>query len=439
MSGGERVIHFGPPVTVIPEGSGTRALRRVVLPILVVERDGTIHPIGTCFVVSPTEREALVFTAKHNIDYIMRIDGSREMHAPTTPPEFRVVRFRQRAWTNLRVFVGYWLPDDTMIPCDLVRAWFIDTGQDIAAALLRIPERYQATFTQRLRINSFGPVPGESVRAAGYRMLAVDSPVRDEDGVIIAQSLSIPLHIEEAAVTRRNGNGEHHLIRWPCVELGCALDHGMSGGPIFVLQPDGVVVACGVVTSGSSFAPEGVASLIYPALSIRLDTDSILGVGNTPSLLDCVRSGLVRDMAEAHKHVRSDGSWSTQPLSAIELQDLAGLPVGGAVVANTSETCAVEYLSDECLHLGRVNQHNGDDADYFLISEEVCQLLRESPIQGDTLAAKLRFLKAEQPHVWFLVGEQPFRLVVFAVEGDRHPPVKILTDARRDATQLSPR
>jgi hypothetical protein len=257
----------------------------------------------------------------------------------------------------------------------------------------------------------------------------VDSPVRDEDGVIIAQSLSIPLHIEEAAVTRRNGNGEHHLIRWPCVELGCALDHGMSGGPIFVLQPDGVVVACGVVTSGSSFAPEGVASLIYPALSIRLDTDSILGVGNTPSLLDCVRSGLVRDMAEAHKHVRSDGSWSTQPLSAIELQDLAGLPVGGAVVANTSETCAVEYLSDECLHLGRVNQHNGDDADYFLISEEVCQLLRESPIQGDTLAAKLRFLKAEQPHVWFLVGEQPFRLVVFAVEGDRHPPVKILTDA----------
>jgi hypothetical protein len=40
MSGGERVIHFGPPVTVIPEGSGTRALRRVVLPILVVERAG---------------------------------------------------------------------------------------------------------------------------------------------------------------------------------------------------------------------------------------------------------------------------------------------------------------------------------------------------------------------------------------------------------------
>jgi hypothetical protein len=213
----------------------------------------------------------------------------------------------------------------------------------------------------------------------------------------------------------------------------------MSGGPIFILQPDGVVVACGVVTSGSSFAPEGVASLIYPALSIRLDTDPIFGVGNTPSLLDCVRSGLIPDVAEAHKHVRSDRSWSTQPLPAIELQDLAGLPIGGAVVANTSETRAVEYLSDEYLHLGRVNQHSGDDADYFLISEEICQLLRESPIQGDSLAAKLRFLKAEQPYVWVLVGEQPFRLVVFAVEGDRHPPVKILTDARRDATQLSPR
>lgn len=44
-------------------------------------------------------------------------------------------------------------------------------------------------------------------------------------------------------------------------------------------------------------------------------------------------------------------------------------------MADTTETAdrrTVEYLSSECVRLGRINQHNGDDAEFFLISKEIC-------------------------------------------------------------------
>ena len=121
MNKPQKFLEFSPPKITVPEGTGTRALRRVVLPILVIERDGHIHAIGTCFLVSATGRDAIALTAKHNIDYVMRIDGSRDTHAPTTPPEFRVVRFQWRAPKNLTTFVALWVSDNQVIPCDLVK------------------------------------------------------------------------------------------------------------------------------------------------------------------------------------------------------------------------------------------------------------------------------------------------------------------------------
>ena len=97
----------------------TQNLRSVVLPIVVLEPEGNLHPIGSCFIVSCSGKEALALTAKHNIEYIMRLDGYRPMHAP---PEFRVFEFHAREPVNITMFVAYWLSGERMIPCQL--PWF---------------------------------------------------------------------------------------------------------------------------------------------------------------------------------------------------------------------------------------------------------------------------------------------------------------------------
>jgi Trypsin-like peptidase domain len=432
MNEPERILEFGPPEISGPEGPGARALRRVVLPILVIQHDGHMNAIGTCFVVSGTGRDAIALTAKHNIDYVMQIDGSRDIHAPTTPPEFRVVEF-QRRWKNLTAFVALWVPDDQIIPCDLVQAWFVETGHDLAAVLLKIPDRHNATFTKRLRIDSRGPRVGDQVRAAGYPGVVLVNPREDEDGVIVQQSFNLPLTFVEATVTRSYDAGEQRFVKGPCVELDCELEHGMSGGPIFTVDDLGAVIACAMVTSGTSWAQEGIGSLLYPALSLGVSAEPVLGIGETPALVDAQRVGLISDVAEAYRHLKPDGLWCTEALPVVEFYDLRKLPVGDYVTADTTETPerrAVEYLSSECVRLGRINQYNGDDAEFFLISKEICDVLRNRVDPHGVATDTIRFLKSEKPYIWFLVGAQPYRLFVFAVEGNG-PPVKILTDAHR--------
>jgi hypothetical protein len=48
--------------------------------------------------------------------------------------------------------------------------------------------------------------------------------------------------------------------------------------------------------------------------------------------VDAERVGLISDVAEAYRHLKPDGSWSTEALPVIELYDLMNLPVGGNVV-----------------------------------------------------------------------------------------------------------
>jgi len=420
----QRIFEFGSPEIVVPDGAGTRALRSVVLPIIVLEPDGNMHAIGTCFVVSPTQNQALALTAKHNIDYIVRIDGVRDVHVPTTPPEFRRVRLGRQTLKNVKLFAAYWTPEDRVIPCDLLEVWSVHAGHDIAAVLLKIPERYDLHFTQRLKIDSRGPRVGTPIRGAGYHDMMLSDPRTDDDGIIVQQSIALPLNVVEGTVT-------HSYI-----ELDCSFNPGMSGGPIFTIDDDGSVVVVAMISAGVSYATQGIASLLYPALLTRLRADPILGVGTMPSLVDCIRRGLISDIAEAHKHLRDDGSWSDAELTTVQFFDLAKLPMGGYVVAQTEHIPfqrPVEFLSDDCVRLGRVNQINGDDSEFFLISAEISEILRARNDPNGPPTNVMRFLRAKMPYVWFQVGKAYYRFFVFAVEGDRHPPVKIFADARRIA------
>jgi hypothetical protein len=430
----QRVLEFGPPEIVVPDGASTRALRRAVLPILALESDGNMHAIGTCFVVSPTGNQALALTAKHNIDYILRIDGVRDVHVPTTPQEFRRMRPGRQTIKNVRMFVAYWTPYDRVVPCELLEVWAVHGGHDIAAVLLKIPERYNVRFEQRLKIDARGPRVGAQIRAIGYHDIKLTDPCTDEAGVIVRQSLGLPLKVVEGTVTHSYAPREHRLVETPCIELDCSFDPGMSGGPIFTIDDSGAIVAVAMITAGASYAPQGIGSLLYPALLTRLRADPILGVGTTPSLMDCIRRGLISDVAEADKHLRDDGSWSDTELTPVEFHDLDRLPEGGHVVAETDSTACqrpVEFLSADCARLGRVNQLNGDDSEFFLISAEACEILRCRSDPNGPPGNVMRFLRAETPYVWFQVGDACYRFFLFAIEGDRHPPVTILTDAHR--------
>jgi len=429
-------VEFGPPKTIVPESENTRLLRSVVLPIITVERDGRMHAIGTCFVVSPTGNQALALTAKHNIDYVLRIDGVRDASAPSTPPEFRRVRPGRQTFKNVKPFAAYWSSDERVIACDILEVWSAHTGHDVAVLLLKIPDHYGVQFTRRLKIDSHGPRIGEAIRGIGYRAMAVGDQRVNENGTILQQELTLPVEVVEGIVIQSYGVRQHRLLKWPCIEMNCSFDPGMSGGPVFIVGGDGAVVAVGMITSGVSYAAEGMASLLHPALMTRLYADPVLGVGKKPTLVDCVRAGLIADVAEAHKHLRDDGSWSDKELTDVELANFNDLPRGGYVVAETETPmhAPVEFLSPDCARLGRINQINGDDAEFFVISSEICEILRSRGEPNAPVTNVMRFVRAEMPYVWFEVGDAQYRFFVFGVEGERHPPVKIFTDACRNGS-----
>ncbi len=241
----ERILLLFDDLKVVaPDSDNARMLRRAVLPVLVIEKDGAITPVGTCFIVSAIEREALALTAKHNVEYIRRVDGGRDRHTPSTPEDCRTKPAHRRyRLKNLQMLAAYWYADESMAPCDITEAWSDDGEHDVAVLLLRIREQFDATFTHHLTIDSNGPEPGTRVTGIGCPALTVANQTADDTEITGRASLTIPINAVEGTITGRHDLTGHHLVKAPSVEIDCQFDAGMSGGPIFIEQPDGTVVA----------------------------------------------------------------------------------------------------------------------------------------------------------------------------------------------------
>jgi hypothetical protein len=210
----------------------------------------------------------------------------------------------------------------------------------------------------------------------------------------------------------------------------------MSGGPIVAVGAEGELIAWGVVSSGATYAPEGIASTISPALVMRIGAKFSFLPTTHPSLLECIEAGMIRDVAHAQNYVTSDASWREFAAPPFTLENASDFQQGGAFVVEVGDSSVgssrFSWLTAECAYLGRINQHNGDEAEYLIVSEEFrTALLAVQQAQGE---AKFKFVEARQPYVWFQVGDEIFRFFVLTLtlKSIGELPVKILSDARRD-------
>ncbi len=424
-----RKIRFG-EITSNQIHSNVREVRRCILPIIVINKGGIVDPIGTCFVVTCTGKECIAFTVKHNIDYIMHIDGEKPLHSPSTPKEFQVVKFSSNP-VNIEMHVAYYFKEQ-MIPCQLVKSWFPNDGPDIAVLLLRIPPDYpDATFTHKLNIDSKGPQSGDEVWAYGYLEMKTKDKKEDSSGVKVEQVISVPLKYIKCSVNRCFSYNEHRLVKWPCFEVDKALDSGMSGGPIVYIK-NNIMYACGIVASSPSFSEEAIGSKIYPATIIRVDTNIPVFDSSHPTLLECIKKKFIVDVSEAHKHVLSNGMWSDLELANIQFDffnkkyNCDGVTVNSENL-NKEVQGPFKWLSNECLQLGQINKHNGDNASYFLISKELHDVLDQ--LEKRDIAPKLEYIKEEQPYIWFKVSDQIFHFFVLDIVISKEDHIKILADA----------
>ncbi|MFQ5663711.1 MAG: hypothetical protein ACE5HL_07760 [Terriglobia bacterium] len=349
--------------------------------------------------------------------------------------EFRVLRYEHREPINIKMFVGYWLPPGTIIPCQIAKAWFPENGPDVAAALLRISDDYEAQFTHRLAINSYGPDEGDHVRAVGYQEMLTSDHLIDAEGITAQQTIDLPLKSTLGVVQHRYERGEHRLVKWPCFELNCSLDPGMSGGPIISIRDDRNVIACGVIASGVSYSAEGIASIIYPAMPIRIDASFPFLATKRPSLLDCTRKKMLEDVARAYNYLQPDGIWREFATPLFTISNHTEFRVAGGIMVDAerinSSSSEFSWLSRECVRLGQINRHNRDYAEYFLISSEFHAALLRAEEKHAT--ASVEFVHARKPYIWLRVDEKVFRFFVFELRVESRGTIKILTDAKIDS------
>lgn len=282
--------------------------RKVVLPIITVSTEGTITPIGSCFIISCTGKECIALTARHNIEYIQRVDGLRPTSHPTTPREFQVSTRNSQEPANLSMWVAYLADSNEMIPCHLVKAWYFLPGPDLAIALLRIDPEYDHTFKYKVAIDSHGPKEDSELWATGYCRVETSNAVEDKRGVKVEQTVVIPLKRHPCRATAYYDYDEHHLLHYPCFSIDINPEPGMSGGPIYY-QRDESVIACGVIAAGSSFEENGLSSLLYPIMLLRVQAAFPFLSSNEPMLLECVEKGMIEDISKAHEHVSTLGRW----------------------------------------------------------------------------------------------------------------------------------
>lgn len=119
---------------------------------------------------------------------------------------------------------------------------------------------HQAVVTARI------PAVGELVTVIGTTAASEKFHDALGDTPETAAPMDLALHIAKGSVTQRYlPQRDSALLPWPCIEIDCPAQGGMSGGPVFDQAGALVGVVCSSVQTEDGTGPT-YASLLYPAL-----------------------------------------------------------------------------------------------------------------------------------------------------------------------------
>src|SRR5438445_6167100 len=140
---------------------------RVVLPLIAIANDARWHPVGTSFVVCTfSPNNALLITAAHNLDWVLRIDTPHGREAANAPPDFRGSRPDHVGLSRTRLYAGVDGPGGFVL-AELIQTWH-HKDLDIAFALAKIDQDTATVFSPRLALNTTPIGEGTKVVAIGY-------------------------------------------------------------------------------------------------------------------------------------------------------------------------------------------------------------------------------------------------------------------------------
>lgn len=205
--------------------------------------------------------------------------------------------------------------DSTAIITNMVRAWTFP-GLDITAMVVEIPSDEEGTFPVKFDIDTRPIVEGTPVMAVGYPAMEAEHVDPPELVANCRVNLTLPLQYRTGSVIRvcRKGEG---IYSWPGFFVDFPFDSAMSGGPVIDLSAQTPLVrgiVCGDMSEDSYDPKRGsglraFASTLWPAMLI--ETHMLLKKRdgtNTPTnetrLMDFIKHGLIKDVGQAHLHIR---------------------------------------------------------------------------------------------------------------------------------------
>ena len=280
------------------------AAQRTIVPMVTTFEFPDLEPIGTAFIIYTEGKKAIALTAAHNLRAIDSLDHPYETCHPTMPQEFRaVVRSIDFRTVTPRVLFPH---QDGGIFTPRITRGYVLLPADIAVLTLFIPNTLpdDLVFSEKLVIDSSPPRAGTPIKIVGYNNMSAN-PQQDATGTRFTGRFD---HREGEIIEVFRTRGPRNKP-WPCFQCNTPIDSGMSGSPLLDTSGDHDV-AVGIASSDSSLVPSGAASgadafasILWPAMMIRLEHESLGGM-NDPTLIDLVRQGLITDKGRAHEHIQ---------------------------------------------------------------------------------------------------------------------------------------
>jgi hypothetical protein len=287
-------------------------LQGVILPVFAAPLDGRLIHLGSCFVICALGRQSLLLSAAHVFREALNVDGVRDLHHPSTPSDFLVVRSNNRTLRSTRLLLLY---RDGIGSGHFAQVLdvYINDPVDICVCSAYFPDFVPAHvgFSSKLAIDTKPIELGTPIICAGYGDTKLAFDIDVSKGISTAV-FDLRLEYRHGAVTEVFSHGDVARRYGPSFQVDVPISSGMSGGPVINKVYGDRVVACGINMSdfsleenshGSGSGLRALAQMLWPCMGITVQNAEIDGNVGPVRVLELARRGLLDDLGNSVAHV----------------------------------------------------------------------------------------------------------------------------------------
>ena len=233
-----------------------------VMPVVAMKGQ-RLRGVGTCFAIST---HGLVMTARHVLEDALELDDNGEKKEPDQWIGVLYAAEPEPDSRNIPDLIGGLLPANNI---------FYSESHDIAVMHLNLPKNKTTGETIRvpqLKLGIEVPQQGEICVGLGYHAMSWSQMTEGNHTYEILQSYSASQGIVGCVHHARRDSVNLHF---PCFEIDCRFDGGMSGGPVIDAKNGNVVgIICSSFGNMDGKGHVSYASLAGPSLLLVLNIKS---------------------------------------------------------------------------------------------------------------------------------------------------------------------